>query len=192
MTVHTVGSEVWQIDYCRGSLDCYTGYLPRDQQPTPEEHWKAHLVSYRVEKQTDKRVYFTDGYNGRRYLVDRAVLEANGNAYCAKLRTFVYAAEPPMPELPGRRKPARFAAGRSWFLVAATCTYEASYLLVALDETQAALAQYLAEALMANALGGAPGVYVVPVADAHTYDLNSAVVIDPPAAGVPSMTTNGV
>lgn len=99
MNAAAVGDWLWQIDHCLGSLDCYTGYRPSDQQPTPEEHWNAHLVRHPVEKRTPKRIYFADGQGPgrRRFIVDRATLEADGKAYCASLRAFVYAAEPPMP-----------------------------------------------------------------------------------------------
>lgn len=87
---------LWEIEYCRGSLDCWTAYAGR--KVGPEEHWKGHLRRHPVTRRTPKRVYYA--HRGRIRFTSRADLEGAGRSGYgrAAYEGDVYAAEPPVPE----------------------------------------------------------------------------------------------
>lgn len=89
-----IGEWLWEIEPCRGSLDCWTAYAGR--KVSPEAHWNGHLRRYRIIKRTPRRIYLTDC--GRTYVVDRTALDANGSVRSSRLYAELYAAEPSMPD----------------------------------------------------------------------------------------------
>ncbi|WP_256789871.1 hypothetical protein [Frankia sp. AvcI1] len=99
-TTPALGDWLWEIEDCRGSLDCWTAYAGRTVGP--EEHWKGHLERIRITRRTPKRVYYDAGFGrqNRERSVDRAELETTGESRQGRSwwEGTLYAAEPPMPE----------------------------------------------------------------------------------------------
>lgn len=91
---------LYAVDFCRGSLDCFTAHL--DHPVTPQEHWAGHLVRFRITHKTPRRVFF-ENHRGRIQSVDRQTIEATGEIYRGGSHfgapdSHLYLAEPPMPK----------------------------------------------------------------------------------------------
>ncbi|MCK9897666.1 hypothetical protein [Frankia sp. AgB32] len=95
-TPPAIGDWLWEINQCRGSLDCWTAYANR--KVSPGEHWKGHLHRLRITRRTPKRVYCED--HRRERFTSRADLETAGQSSYGRERhePELHAAEPPMPD----------------------------------------------------------------------------------------------